>query len=119
MYRLGLCLTKKELTFELGLYALGIVLVGSFWHKPVILTICYVVISIVVFIKWHTKSDLLFYFVTFILGPLRESVAIYPGAWKYSSPLYLIPSWLPFLWGICALFLKNISETLLTVGKKP
>lgn len=110
---------KKELAFELGLYALCIALVGSLWHKPVTLTICYVVISIVVLMKWHTKSDLLFYFITFILGPIGESVAIYLGAWKYSRPLYLIPSWLPFLWGICALFLKHISETILTSGKKP
>jgi hypothetical protein len=69
--------------------------------------------------KWHTKNDLLFYFITFLLGPIGESVAIYLGAWKYSKPLYLIPSWLPFLWGICALFLKHISETILTSGKKP
>ncbi len=109
---------KKELTFELGLYALCIVLVGSLWQKPVILTVCYVVISIAALIKWRTKSDLLFYCITFVLGPIGESVAVYLGAWEYSKPLYLIPSWLPFLWGICALFLKNISETLLASGKK-
>ena len=110
---------KKELAFEIGLYALCIVLVGSLWHKPVILTICYVLISILVLAKWHSKSDLLFYFITFALGPLGESVAIYRGAWEYSKPLYLIPSWLPFLWGICALFLKNISETILKSRKNP
>lgn len=110
---------KKELTFELGVYFLSIVLVGTLWHKPVALTICYVVISIALFVKWHTKSDFLFYFITFVLGPTGESVAVYLGAWEYSRPLYLIPSWLPFLWGICALFLKNISETILKSRKKP
>ncbi len=109
---------KKELAFELGIYALCIALVGTLWHKPVMLTICYVVISIVVLMKWHTKGDLLFYFITFFLGPLGESVGIYLGAWEYSRPFYLIPSWLPFLWGICALFLKNISETILKNRKK-
>jgi hypothetical protein len=104
---------KRELTFELGLYALCIVLVCLLWPKPVLLTICYIALSIVALTKWHTKADLLFYFVTFILGPMGESVAIYFGAWKYSKPLYLIPIWLPLLWGICALFMKNISETLL------
>jgi hypothetical protein len=107
---------KKELTLELGIYALCIALVGALWHKPVMLTICYVLVSIVVFIKWHKRSDLFFYFVAFVLGPVGESVAIYLGAWKYSKPLYLIPLWLPFLWGICALFVKNISETLLKRG---
>jgi hypothetical protein len=109
---------KKELVFELGVYILCIVLVGTLWHRPMTLTVCYVVISVAVIAKWHTKSDLLFYFITFVLGPLGESVAVYRGAWEYSSPLYLIPSWLPFLWGICALFLKNISETLLKSRKE-
>jgi hypothetical protein len=110
---------KRELTFELGLYALCIVLVGLLWHKPVVLTICYAAISAVALTKWHTKSDLLFYSVTFVLGPVGESVAIYLGAWKYSKPLFLVPLWLPFLWGICALFMKNISETLLGGKGKP
>ena len=110
---------KRELAFELGLYALCIVLVGSLWHKPVFLTICYALMSIVVLAKWHSKSDLLFYFITFVLGPVGESVAIYRGAWEYTKPLYLIPLWLPFLWGICALFLKNISETILKGWNKP
>ena len=105
--------------FELSIYILCILLVGSLWHEPVILTICYIALSIAVLMKWHTKSDLLFYFITFSLGPLGESVAIYLGAWEYSRPLYLIPSWLPFLWGICALFLKNISETILKSREKP
>ena len=109
---------KKELGFELGIYALCIVLVSSLWHRPFILTVSYIAISIVALMKWHTKSDLLFYCVTFVLGPLGESVGIYSGAWEYSRPLYLIPSWLPFLWGICALFLKNISETILKSRKK-
>ena len=64
--------------------------------------------------KWHSKSDLVFYFVGFALGPVGEFVAVYFGAWKYSKPLYLIPIWLPFLWGIAALFMKKLSETLIT-----
>ncbi len=109
---------KRELVFELGLYILCVLLVGLLWHRPVTLTICYVVISIIVLIKWHRKSDLLFFFVTLVLGPIGESVAIYLGAWRYSKPLYLIPPWLPLLWGICALFLKHFSESLLGGKKK-
>ena len=81
-------------------------LVGSLWHKPVTLTICYVVISIVVLMKWHTKSDLLFYFITFILGPLGESVAIYLGAWKYSRPLLLDSIMVTLLMG----YLRSVLE---------
>jgi hypothetical protein len=67
--------------------------------------------------KWHTKSDLIFYFVAFVLGPLGELIAIYFGAWGYTEPFYFIPIWLPFLWGIAALFMKKLSETLI-VRKK-
>lgn len=104
---------KKELIFELSIYVLCILLTAFLWHKTTFLMICYIVISLIVFIKWHTRSDIFFYFVTFFLGPLGESVAVYFGAWEYSKPFYLIPIWLPFLWGITALFMKNISETIL------
>jgi hypothetical protein len=103
---------KKELVFELCIYIVSIILVGIFWHKPAILTIFYVVISVIMLTKWHEKSDLTFYFVAFILGPIGEVFAIYLGAWQYTKPFYLIPIWLPLLWGISALFIKKLSETL-------
>jgi len=104
---------KKELVFELCIYIISIILAGIFWHEPVILAIFYVVISVIMLTKWHEKSDLIFYFVAFGLGPIGEAFAIYLGAWQYSKPFYLIPIWLPFLWGISALFVKKISETLI------
>lgn len=104
---------KKELVFELGIYAISVALAGFFWGKPVLLTISYGVISMIMLTKWHERSDLIFYFVAFGLGPIGEAFAIYLGAWQYSKPFYLIPVWLPFLWGISALFLKKISEALL------
>jgi hypothetical protein len=73
----------------------------------------YIVISLIILLKWHTHGDIFFYVVTFFLGPMGESVAVYFGAWEYSKPFYLIPIWLPFLWGITALFMKNICETIL------
>jgi hypothetical protein len=109
---------KKELIFELSVYAVLLMLVAILWNTPVILTVCYGVMSLVILLVWHTKRDLFFYFVAFILGSLGESIAIYFGAWKYSKPFYLIPLWLPFLWGIAALVVKNISETLLKVGNR-
>ena len=104
---------KKELVFELCIYIISIILVGFLWHEPAILTIFYIVISVIMLTKWHEKSDLIFYFVAFGLGPIGEAFAIYLGAWQYSKPFYLIPIWLPFLWGISALFVRKISETLI------
>ncbi len=104
---------KKELLFELCIYAISVALAGLLWRKPPILTISYVTISIIMLTKWHERSDLIFYFVAFGLGPIGEVFAVYLGAWQYSKPFYLIPIWLPFLWGIAALFVKKMSETLL------
>jgi hypothetical protein len=109
---------RKDLVFELGIYAISIILVGFLWQRPSILTILYVVISLIMLTRWHGKSDLIFYFVAFSLGPIGEAFAICLGAWKYSKPFYLVPIWLPFLWGISALFVKRISETLLKTGNK-
>jgi hypothetical protein len=105
---------KRKLVTRAILYALCIVLVSMFWQRPVILSLCLVVITVVMISKWHEKSDLTFYFAAFVLGPTGETVAAYFGAWKYSKPLYLIPIWLPFLWGVVGLFLKRLCDTLLT-----
>jgi hypothetical protein len=108
---------KKDLFFELLMYAICVILVAILWHKPMFLMLCYVLVSLILFGKWHTKSDALFYVLAFILGSLGEFVAVSCGAWEYSKPFYVIPIWLPFIWGISALFMKNISETLLRKSK--
>jgi len=108
---------KKDLLFALGMYAICIILVAALWHKSILLMLCYVLMSLILFAKWHTKSDTLFYVVAFILGSLGEFVAVSFGVWEYSKPSYFIPIWLPFAWGISALFIKNISETLLRKTK--
>jgi hypothetical protein len=58
-----------------------------------------------------------FYFVAFVLGPLGELIAICFGAWSYAEPFYFIPIWLPFIWGIAALFMKKLAETLTANNK--
>jgi hypothetical protein len=109
---------KKELIFELSIYALSLILLASLWNRPVTLTVCYGVISLVVLLKWHTNRYISIYLVAFILGSIAEAIAVYFGAWEYSKPFYLIPLWLPFVWGIAALLIINISETLLKIKDK-
>jgi hypothetical protein len=109
---------KKELISEFSIYAVSLILVAGFWDRPVILTVCYTFISILILLKWHTRKDLIFYCVGFILGSIGDSIAVYFGAWGYSKPFYLIPLWLPFLWGIAALLIKNICGTLLKIRNK-
>jgi len=62
--------------------------------------------------RWHSKGDVLFYSIAFLLGPLREAILVRSGAWVYAKPSFLIPLWLPLLWGIVVLFLKKLCESL-------
>jgi hypothetical protein len=104
---------KKELLVEIAIYAACVALVSQLWHQPLALTAGAAVLSGLMLLRWHTKKDLVCYFVAFVLGPTAEAVAVDSGAWRYAEPLYLVPVWLPFLWGVVALFLKRTSETLL------
>lgn len=103
---------KRELIILVAIYALCLTLTSGFWHKPIALSLCYILISVFMLARWHGRSDLLFYCAAFVLGPIGEAVAVHFRAWEYAKPLYLIPVWLPFLWGIFGLFLKKVCETL-------
>ncbi len=101
----------------ISVYALCVALACGLWSHPALLTGCYILISIMFLWRWHTPSDVIFYAVAFILGPVGEIFAVAFGAWSYSRPFYYLPTWLPFLWGLAILVVKNLSETLLA-GKK-
>jgi hypothetical protein len=90
-----------------------VVLVCLFWENPTILTACFFVITILLFIRFHEKSDIVFYFIAFVLGPLGEFFAILSGAWSYAKPFFFIPTWLPLAWGIAILLVKRLSETII------
>lgn len=103
---------KRDIAIQAGIYVLCVALVSFLWHRPVVLFVCYLAVSVLMLGKWHTKSDLTFYLVGFVLGPAGEIVIVHFGAWQYAKPFYLLPIWLPFIWGIFALLVKKISETL-------
>jgi hypothetical protein len=105
---------KKQIAALLSIYALCIVLASLLWSSPVILSVCFLLIGISMLYRWHSKTDLLFFSVAFLVGPLGEAVAVRSGAWTYSKPIFLIPLWLPLLWGIAGLFLKKFCESLTT-----
>ncbi len=104
---------KRGLITQVIIYTLCIALVSELWQRPMTLFVCLILITALMIYTWHDKSDLIFFFVAFLLGPAGEAVSVYCGGWKYAKPIYLIPIWLPFLWGIVALFLKKTCETLL------
>ena len=105
----------KTIVALLSIYALCIVLASLLWSSPVILTGCYILIGVLMLYRWHSKTDLLFFFVAFLVGPLGEAIAVRSGAWTYAKPIFLVPLWLPLLWGIAGLFLKKLCESLTTM----
>ena len=101
----------------LPLYILCIVFASALWKTPAALSLCYAVMSGVMLLRWHTRSDIVYFFLAFVLGPAGEFVAIHYGAWRYTEPAILIPIWLPLAWGISGLFLKKATEALSGAGK--
>jgi len=108
------CPTQKlvDLVLLLLLYALCVVLASALWSRPVTLTACYVLVSILALLKWHTKADVVSYVVAAVLGPAGEAVVVHYGAWAYAKPILLIPVWLPLVWGIVGFFLRRFTWTV-------
>jgi len=104
---------KRQILLLISVYALCIVLVSLLWSKPILLSACLAIVSVILLYRWHSKADVLFYAAAFVLGPLGELIAIRSGAWTYSKPIFLIPLWLPIVWGVVGLFLKNLCRSLL------
>jgi len=103
----------KKLTSPLVVYVLCVGLAGFLWRNPFILTLCYMAVSIAVLVKWHSKKEIFYFIAGLTLGSLGELFAVYCGAWEYSRPLFLIPIWLPFAWGIAVVVIIKLCETLI------
>lgn len=97
-------------------YGFCIALASALWNHPMILTGAYVLVSFVVFYKWHSTADVVAFITAAVLGPLGESIAIHYGAWTYSKSMLIIPIWLPFLWGIAGTFLRRLTTTIANFG---
>ena len=109
---------KKELAYELVVFALCICLIVLFWRHVIFLTGCLVVLYAIGNRFWHKKHDYVFFVIGAILGPMAEVVCIYFRVWSYSNPTFLgIPLWLPFAWGIAALMITRIAETFVKIEK--
>ena len=96
-----------------AIYALAVGLMGLLWRHPVRLTVTYGLLSAMLLWRWHAFSDVLYFALPAILGPLGEFVAISFGAWEYSLPLLNIPLWLPLAWGISGICLKRTADLLM------
>lgn len=106
----------ERLILYLSVYALTVALTGLLWPRPVILTMAFALFSVLLLWRWHSRSDVAYFCLAMLLGPLGEFVAVGFGAWEYSRPWVNIPIWLPLAYGITGLFLYRIAGWLLQFG---
>jgi hypothetical protein len=83
------------------------------WKNPLILTVCLIFLSALMLILYNNKEDFYLYIISGMAGAIVEAIAIAFGAWQYAFPQFIgIPYWLPFLWGIAALFIKRVINAI-------
>ena len=100
----------KAFLYSATLAFISLYSVSLFWQNSLLLAGILIVISALMLLVWRNKEDLILYTMSGIAGALAESTAIALGAWSYAIPGIIgIPYWLPFLWGIAAVFIKRIS----------
>ena len=87
------------------LVTVSVLVFSFFWENNLLITSVIILISIVLLFIFREKDNLYVFITMAIIGPLVEICDIYFGAWQYSNPnLYLIPTWLPFVWGEFGIF---------------
>ena len=100
---------KALINAALALTAL--LLTSVLWRTPLLLTALLIATGIAIYALRPSRTSAWVYVVGFVFGPLAEGVSIRTGAWEYTSPTFLgIPLWLPFVWGIAALFIQNTAD---------
>ena len=100
---------KALINAALALTAL--LLTSVLWRTPLALTVLLIVTGVAIYALRPSRTSAFVYLIGFLFGPLAEAVSIRTGAWEYASPTFLgIPLWLPFVWGIAALFIQNTAD---------
>jgi hypothetical protein len=110
---------KKTITgliFEIMIFGAVIALISLFFRNNVLLSVLLIILWIILIKFWHKKHHLIYFVVGAVLGPLVEIICIYLGVWQYANPSFLgIPMWLPLVWGLAPMILKEIAETFVTI----
>ena len=104
---------KREAAVALGIYLYCLAAASLFWERPVLVLVCYAVLSAFMLYRWHTRADVIAFVTAMVLGSIADFVAVSFGVWEYGMPIYRVPIWLPLGWGIIGLFLRRVSGVLL------
>lgn len=107
--------TWERLALYLSIYGLTVLLTSLLWQRPATLTLAYALISLLLLWRSHSRSEVAYFGLAALLGPVGEFVAVGFGAWEYSLPLVRIPIWLPLAYGIVGLGLYKVAGLLLQI----
>lgn len=102
--------TKKLFPLSSLITLIALLSVTFLWKYNLILMIILIVLSIIFLLILKNKKDLVLYLICGMSGALAEAFIVFRDVWIYQNPdIIKIPIWLPFLWGIIVLFIKQVS----------
>ncbi len=98
--------TQLLTSTSIGILGLFLIWIGE--THMVFSTICMGILSLILLSLRRQKEDVALFVGFAILGVITEGFVVTSGAWYYTSPLILgLPGWLPFAWGMLAVFLHD------------
>jgi hypothetical protein len=101
-----------ELATEVLAFALLVTSVVSLWQHNVVLAALMLVECGIALWRWHTRYDVIFFFVIAVLGSLAEAVFVRFGVWRYANPTLLgMPLWFPLAFGTTGLIGIQLART--------
>lgn len=91
------------------LAVISLLSVASMWDNNIVLFVMLLSTSVLMLSVEKSKQEVETFIFSAVFGASAECIAIIFGAWTYSNPdLFNIPIWLPFLWGIAAVFMVRV-----------
>ena len=105
----------RDLSIGFGTYLASVALVVWVWSTPFLLLLGLVAVGTLMIGRWHSKNDIVLFAVGAVFGTIVDLAAVPAGAWRYAETVWVVPVWLPVGWGIAALLLKRVSDTLTRV----
>lgn len=103
----------RRLAFDLLLFAIGIAALVMFYTDNIILSALLLANWAAILSVWRRKGDAYFLIVGAAMGAIAEITAIHYDVWQYANPSFLgIPMWLPIAWGIIAVLIRRIAESV-------
>jgi hypothetical protein len=100
-------MNRRRILYVVLIYFLSILSVVLLWKDVLLLSSVLIILSIIFLTFWHRKKDIITFIFGVIFGWVTESICIYFGAWAYTNTTFLVPFWLPILWGIAAMIMRR------------